>query len=205
MEVKITPNLVKELREATGAGMMNCKQALQETNGDYNEAIKILRQKGLASANNKLSRKTSEGYISSYIHTGGKLGVLYEINCETDFVARRPEFKNFVKDIGMQIAACPSVSYISLEDIPDEIIQLERNIESNKTDLKSKPENIKNKIINDRINKNLKTKTLLDQAFIKDNTQTVDTVMKQLISKTGENIKISRFVKFQLGETEISL
>lgn len=205
MKSQITPNLVKELREATGAGMMSCKQALQETNGDYNEAIKILRQKGLASADKKTSRKTSEGFISSYIHTGGKLGVLYEINCETDFVARRPEFKNFVKDIGMQIAACPSINYISLEEIPNEVIEIERNIETNKPDLKNKPENIKNKIINDRINKNLKTRTLLDQPFIRDNTQTVDTIMKQLINKTGENIKISRFVKFQLGETETIL
>jgi elongation factor Ts len=199
MEIKINPSIVKELREATGAGMMNCKKALQETGGNYNEAVKILRQKGLSIANNKAGRQTCEGLIGCYIHTGGKLGVLYEINCETDFVARRPEFQEFAKNIGMQIAACPTVSHISINDIPEEIIQVEKSIESNKEDINNKPENIKIKIVNDRINKILKTRSLLDQPFIKDTTQTVETVMKQLISITGENIKITRFVKFQLG------
>jgi elongation factor Ts len=200
MELKINPNLVKELREATGAGMMNCKKALQETDGDYEAAIQILQQKGLASATKKIGRKTSEGIIGSYIHTGAKLGVLYEINCETDFVARRVEFQDFAKNIGMQIAACPSVTYISLEDIPSEIIEIEKNIELSKEDLINKSEEIKVLIIKDRINKNLKARSLLDQPFIKDPTQTVDNIMKQLINKTGENIRITRFVKFQLGE-----
>ena len=200
MEIKINPILVKELREATGAGMMNCKKALQETNGNYKEAIKNLRQKGLALADKKASRLTSEGIIGSYIHTGKKLGVLYEINCETDFVARRPEFQEFAKNIGMQIAASPTVSYISLNEIPDKVIEFERIIESNKDDLKSKPEPIKTKIITDRTNKILKTRSLLNQPFIKDTNQTVENVLKQLVSLTGENIKIARFVKFQLGE-----
>lgn len=199
METKINPSLIKELREATGAGMMNCKKALQETEGNYNEAVKLLRQKGLAFADKKVGRQTCEGLIGCYIHTGGKLGVLYEINCETDFVARRPEFQEFSKNIGMQIVACPTVAYVSINDIPDEVIEIEKSIESTKEDLNSKPEEIKTKIINDRINKNLKTRSLLDQPFIKDTTQTVENVMKQLISITGENIKITRFVKFQLG------
>jgi elongation factor Ts len=199
MEVKINPRLVKELRETTGAGMMSCKKALQETDGNYDEAIKILRQKGLTLADKKAGRLTSEGIIGSYIHTGNKLGVLYEINCETDFVARRLEFQEFAKNIGMQIAASPTVSYVSTKDIPEEIIQFEKSIESNKEDLKTKPEHIKAKIITDRINKNLKTRSLLDQPFIKDNNQTVETILKQLINVTGENIKITRFVKFQLG------
>lgn len=199
MESKINPILVKELREITGAGMMSCKKALQESNGNYNEAIKILRQKGLALADKKIGRLTTEGIIGSYIHTGNKLGVLYEINCETDFVARRIEFQEFSKNIGMQIAASPNVNFISVTDIPDEVVEFEKNIESNKEDLKTKPDHIKMKIINNRINKTLKTRSLLDQPFIKDNSQTVETVLKQLISITGENIKIARFVKFQLG------
>lgn len=199
MELKINSSLVKELREATGAGMMSCKKALEETKGNYSEAVKILRQKGLALADKKVGRKTCEGVIGCYIHTGGKLGVLYEINCETDFVARRPEFQEFAKNIGMQIAAYPTVAYISLSDIPDEIIEIEKTIESKKEDLKNKPVEIQTKIINDRINKNLKTQSLLDQPFIKDTTQTVENIMKQLITLTGENIKITRFVKFQLG------
>ena len=200
MEIKINPTLVKELREATGAGMMNCKKALQETEGNYTEAINILRQKGLALANKKVGRQTCEGLIGCYIHTGAKLGVLYEINCETDFVARRPEFQEFAKNIGMQIAACPTVIYVSLDDIPNNVIEMEHSIESKKEDLNTKPENIKTKIISERINKILKTRSLLDQPFIKDTTQTVENVMKHLISITGENIKITRFVKFQLGE-----
>lgn len=199
MESKINPILVKELRKVTGAGMMNCKNALQETNGDYNEALKVLRQKGLALAEKKAKRLTTEGIIGSYIHTGNKLGVLYEINCETDFVARRSEFQEFAKNIGMQIAASPTVNYVSITDIPDEVIEFEKSIESNKEDIKTKPDHIKTKIITDRLNKNLKTQSLLDQPFIKNNNQTVETILKQLISLTGENIKIARFVKFKLG------
>jgi elongation factor Ts len=200
MEIKINPMLVKKLREATRAGMMTCKKALQESNGNYDDAVKILRQKGLTLADTKAGRLTSEGIIGSYIHTGSKLGVLYEINCETDFVARRIEFQEFAKNIGMQIVASPNVNYISINDIPDEVIKFEKLIESNKEDLKTKPDQIKTKIITDRLNKILKTRSLLDQPFIKDNTQTVETVLKHLISVTGENIKIARFVKFQLGE-----
>jgi elongation factor Ts len=200
MSLEISPKLVKELREKTGAGMMNCKKALQETEGDFEKAVESLRQKGLASADKKAGRKASEGVIESYIHTGGKLGVLVEVNCETDFVARRPEFQQLAKNIAMQIAASPTVNYVSVNDIPIEVIEREKNIEAGKDDLASKPEQIREKIVEGRIEKILKTQSLLDQSFIRDNNQTVDEVLKQTISQLGENIKVARFIRFQLGE-----
>src|SRR5689334_10793139 len=174
MSLEISPKLVKELREKTGAGMMNCKKALQETEGDFEKAVESLRQKGLASADKKAGRQASEGLIESYIHTGGKLGVLVEVNCETDFVARRPEFQQLAKNIAMQIAACPTVNYVSINDIPPEVVEREKNIEAGKEDLSTKPEAIKLKIVEGRIEKILRTQSLLDQPFIRDNNQTID-------------------------------
>lgn len=200
MSLEISPKLVKELREKTGAGMMNCKKALQETEGDFEKAVESLRQKGLASADKKAGRKASEGVIESYIHTGGKLGVLVEVNCETDFVARRPEFQQLAKNIAMQIAASPTVNYVSVNEIPTEVIEREKSIEAGKDDLVNKPEQIREKIVEGRIEKILKTQSLLDQSFIRDNNQTVDEVIKQIISQLGENIKVARFIRFQLGE-----
>ena len=200
MSLEISPKLVKELREKTGAGMMNCKKALQETEGDFEKAVETLRQKGLASADKKAGRKASEGVIESYIHTGSKLGVLVEINCETDFVARRPEFQQLAKNIAMQIAACPTVNYISVNNIPIEVVEREKLIEAGKDDLSNKPEQIKLKIVEGRIDKILRTQSLLDQPFIRDNNQTIDELLKQTISQLGENIIISRFIRFQLGE-----
>lgn len=200
MSLEISPKLVKELREKTGAGMMNCKKALQETEGDFEKAVESLRQKGLASADKKAGRKASEGVIESYIHTGGKLGVLVEVNCETDFVARRPEFQQLAKNIAMQIAASPTVNYVSVSEIPTEVIEREKSIEAGKDDLANKPEQIREKIVEGRIEKILKTQSLLDQSFIRDNNQTVDEVIKQTISQLGENIKVARFIRFQLGE-----
>ena len=200
MSVEISSKLVKELREKTGAGMMNCKKALQESEGDFEKAVESLRQKGLASADKKAGRQASEGLIESYIHTGGKLGVLVEINCETDFVARRPEFQQLAKNIAMQVAASPTVNFVSVNDIPTEVIEREKNIEAGKDDLANKPEQIRLKIVDGRIDKILKTQSLLDQPFLRDNTQTVEEVIKQTISQLGENIKISRFIRFQLGE-----
>ena len=200
MSLEISPKLVKELREKTGAGMMNCKKALQETEGDFEKAVESLRQKGLASADKKAGRKASEGVIESYIHTGGKLGVLVEVNCETDFVARRPEFQQLAKNIAMQIAASPTVNYVSVNEIPTEVIEREKSIEAGKDDLANKPEQIREKIVEGRIEKILKTQSLLDQSFIRDNNQTVDEVIKQIISQLGENIKVARFIRFQLGE-----
>jgi len=200
MTIEISSKLVKELREKTGAGMMNCKKALQETQGNFEKAVESLRQKGLASADKKADRKASEGIIESYIHTGAKLGVLVEVNCETDFVARRTEFQELTKNIAMQIAACPSINYVSLSNIPTEVIEKERFIESGKEDLINKPVEIKEKILDGRVQKILKMQSLLDQPFIKDPNITIDELIKQKISLLGENIKVSRFTRFQLGE-----
>lgn len=200
MTLEISPQIVKELRQKTGAGMMNCKKALQETKGDFEKAVESLRQKGLASADKKAGRKASEGLVESYIHTGGKLGVLVEVNCETDFVARRIEFQQLTKNIAMQIAASPSVNYVSLANIPPAILEQERAIEAGKEDLANKPEEIKAKIIEGRIEKILKNQSLLDQPYIRDNTKTVEEIIKEAISQLGENILIARFTKFQLGE-----
>ena len=200
MGIEISAQIVKELREKTAAGMMDCKKALQESNGDLEKAVEYLKQKGLASANKKSSRIATEGLVESYIHMGGKLGVLVELNCETDFVARNPAFQELARNIAMQIAACPSVKFIKLDDIPDSIIQEEKNIESGKEDLANKPAEIKNKILEGRIQKRLKELALLDQSFIRDNNITIDELVKQHISKLGENIQIRRFERFNLGE-----
>nr|YP_011007488.1 Translation elongation factor Ts [Sporochnus bolleanus]WAM64917.1 Translation elongation factor Ts [Sporochnus bolleanus] len=199
MTLEISSALVKELRQKTGAGMMNCKKALQETNGNFEEAIKTLRQKGLASADKKVLRRASEGLVNSYIHTGGKIGVLVEVNCETDFVARREEFQELVKNIAMQIAASPEVIYISTDDIPQEIFIAEKEIELKKDDLTNKPIEIKEKIILGRVEKTLKTLSLLNQPFIRDLNITVEELIKEKISLFGENIKIKRFTRYILG------
>jgi elongation factor Ts len=198
--MSITAEQVKLLREKTGAGMLNCKNALTETNGDFEKAIELLRQKGLASAEKKLTRNTQQGIITSYIHTGSKIGVLLELNCETDFVARRIEFQNLAKNLAMQIAASPSVGYISLNDIPQEIWDSEMRIESQRDDLQNKPENVKNNILKGRVEKNLKGSTLINQSCLRDPQLTVEEYIKNHVSLLGENIKIGRFEKFILGE-----
>lgn len=200
MAVEISAQVVKELREKTSAGMMDCKKALQEANGDIEKAMETLRQKGLASANKKSSRIATEGVIESYIHMGGKLGVIVEVNCETDFVARRPEFQELAKNIAMQIAACPSVEYITTSSIPTEIVQKEKDTEAGKEDLAKKPKEIKEKIVEGRIQKRLKEISLMDQYFIRDSSITIEELIKQNIAKLGENIQIRRFERFVLGE-----
>lgn len=198
--VDISAQTVKELREKTSAGMMDCKKALQESNGDIEKAIESLKQKGLASANKKSNRIASEGLIESYIHMGGKLGVMVELNCETDFVARNPDFQELARNVAMQIAACPTVRFIKLEEIPDQIVQEEKNIELAKDDLAKKPKEIKEKIVEGRIQKRLKEMVLLEQPFIRDNTIIMEELVKQYIAKLGENIQIRRFERFNLGE-----
>jgi elongation factor Ts len=198
--MKIDAKIVKELREKTGAGMMDCKTALQTTGGEFEKAIEYLRQKGLASADKKLMRKATEGIIESYIHTGSKLGVLVEVNCETDFVARRPEFQELTKNIAMQIAASPSVIYVSYENIPQEIIEKEKQIEIGKEDIANKPQEIKEKIVQGRIEKTLKTLCLLEQPFIKNQDITVEELIKQTVSQLGESIKVPRFIRYSLGQ-----
>ena len=198
--MNITSEQIKTLREKTGAGMLNCKNALIENNGDFNKAIEFLRQKGLASAEKKLTRQTKQGIITSYIHTGSKIGVLIEVNCETDFVARRTEFQSLARTLAMQIASSNSVNYISLKDVPEEIWDTERRIESQREDLEKKPEKIRESILNGRVEKNLKNYTLLNQACIRDPDISVEEYIKNHVSLLGENIQIGKFVKFILGE-----
>lgn len=196
----ISAKLVKELRDKTGAGMMDCKKALGETDGDITKAMEWLRQKGITSAEKKAGRIAAEGLVESYIHTGGSIGVLVEVNCETDFVARGDIFKDLAKSIAMQIAACPNVQYVKVEDIPAEIADKEREIEMGRDDLAGKPENIKEKIVEGRISKRLKELALMDQPYIRDQNITVDELVKNTIATIGENIQIRRFQRFVLGE-----
>ncbi len=196
----ISAKLVKELREKTGAGMMDCKKALTENDGDMTKATEWLRQKGTISADKKQGRVAAEGLVESYIHTGGRIGVLVEVNCETDFVARREEFQELVKNIAMQIAACPNVEFVKVEDIPEATVAKEQEIEMGRDDLDGKPDNIKEKIVSGRIDKRLNEIALLPQPYIRDQTMTVEDLVKQSIAKLGENIQVRRFVRFVLGE-----
>lgn len=202
MTVDITPQTIKKLREKTGAGMMNCKQALTENNGDFEKAVEFLKLKGMATADKKASRNTQEGIIYSYIHTGNKLGILLEVNCETDFVARRPEFQELAKNIAMQIASNENIEVISSSDISPSLKDKVWQFESSKEDLTNKSDDIRNKIISGRVDKNLKTKVLLEQSFIRDTNITVEQYIKQTIGILGENIKIRRFVRYILGELD---
>jgi elongation factor Ts len=202
--MNITTEQIKTLREKTGAGMLNCKNALIETKGDFEKAVNFLRQKGLASAEKKLSRTTKQGIITSYIHTGSKIGVLIEVNCETDFVARRLEFQSLAKNLAMQIAAGNAINYISLKDIPQDIWDNEMKIEGERDDIKNKPQNIKDSILKGRVEKNLKMLTLMNQACIRDPDLTVEDYIKNHVSLLGENIQIARFSKFIVGEFEKS-
>ena len=196
----ISAKVVKELREKTGAGMMDCKKALTENDGDMTKSIEWLRQKGTISADKKQGRVAAEGLVDSYIHTGGRIGVLVEVNCETDFVARREEFQDLVKNIAMQIAACPNVEFVRVEDIPEETVNKEKEIEMGRDDLDGKPDNIKEKIVSGRIGKRLNEIALLPQPYIRDQSITVEELVKQSIAQLGENIQIRRFVRFVLGE-----
>lgn len=197
---EISAKLVKELREKTGAGMMDCKKALGETNGDVEKAVEWLRQKGIASAGKKEGRVAAEGLVGSYIHTGGRIGVLVEVNCETDFVARGDSFQELVRNLAMQIAACPNVEFVKVADIPEELAQKEKEIEMGRDDLAGKPDNIKEKIVQGRIDKRLKELSLIDQPYVKDQTITVEELVKQTSGQLGENIQIRRFSRFVLGE-----
>jgi len=180
--------------------MMDCKKALQEADGDFQKAEEALKKKGLAVADKKSSRIATEGIVEAYIHMGGKLGILVEVNCETDFVARRAEFQELARNIAMQIAACPQVQYINAADIPPEIAENEKKIEIEKDDLGNKPLEIKEKIVEGRIQKKLKEMVLLEQAFIRDSSMTIEELVKKNISTLGENIQIRRFERFVLGE-----
>jgi elongation factor Ts len=197
---EISAKLVKELRDKTGAGMMDCKKALAENDGDVTKATEWLRQKGITSAEKKAGRVAAEGIVSSYIHTGGRVGVLVEVNCETDFVARREEFQNLARNIAMQVAACPNVEYVKVEDIPADIAQKEKDIEMGRDDLAGKPDNIKEKIVQGRIEKRLKELSLMDQPYIRDQSISVEELVKQNVALLGENIQVRRFSRYVLGE-----
>ena len=197
---EISAKLVKDLRDLTGAGMMDCKKALKESDGDLTKASEWLRQKGIASAEKKSGRTAAEGSIGSYIHTGARVGVLVEVNCETDFVARGEQFQELVRNVAMQIAACPSVEFVSTADIPAEVAEREKAIEMGRDDLGNKPEAMKAKIVEGRVAKRLKELVLLEQPFIKDSSLTVADMVKQLAGKIGENIQVRRFTRYTLGE-----
>ena len=197
---EITAKLVKELRDKTSAGMMDCKKALIENKGDMDKSIEWLRQKGIASAEKKSGRVAAEGAVGSYIHTGSRVGVLLELNCETDFVARGDLFQGLLRDLSMQVAACPSVEYVSVDQIPESIANKEKEIEMGRDDLSGKPDQIKAKIVEGRIGKRLKEMALLEQPFIKDSSINVEELVKQVAGKIGENIRVRRFTRYILGE-----
>ena len=200
MMVDISAKLVQELRQKTGVGMMDCKKALQATNGNVEKSIEWLRQKGIASAINKTERITAEGLIESYVHTGGKVGVLLKVYCETDFAPRSEVFQVLAKDIAMQIAAYSNIEYVNISDIPTEIVAREKAIEMGRDDLANKPDNIKEKIVGGRIQKRLKEMSLMEQPYMRDQSITVAQRVNQAISVLGENIQVNRFVRFVLGE-----
>ncbi len=190
---------VKELREQTGAGMMNCKKALSECGGNFEEAVKLLRTKGLAAAAKRSGRATKQGLVESYIHAGGKIGVLVEMGCETDFVARNDDFRTFVHDIAMHIAAA-APSYITREDVPADVIESELAIYKDQAKATGKPENILEKIAAGKLDKYCEQVCLLEQPFVRDDKLTVEQLLGELVGKIGENITIKRFARFELGK-----
>lgn len=195
----INAEMVKELRTITGAGMMECKKALVETDGDKEKAINLLREKGLSSAAKRSGRIASQGIVDSYIHLGGKVGVLVEVNCETDFVGKNEQFKAFVRDICLQVAAT-NPAYLSKEDVPEDAIENEKEILRKQALREGKPEKIVEKIVSGRIEKYFQENCLLEQPFVKDQDLTINDILKELISKIGENIVVRRFVRFEMGE-----
>jgi len=197
--MNITAQMVKELRKKTSAGMMDCKKALKATEGDLEKAIEYLRKKGMDAAASRFNRQALSGKVESYIHLYGKIGVLVEINCETDFVANTKEFKEFVKDISMQITAS-NPKFISREDVPNGIIEKEKEIFYAQVEKSGKPAQIIEKIVEGKLNKYFQTNCLKEQVFIKDNSKNINQLLLELIAKLGENIVIKRFARFQLGE-----
>ncbi len=195
----ITAEMVKELRERTGAGMMDCKRALVETNGDIEKAIDELRTKGLAKAAKKAGRVASEGVVTSYIHGGGRIGVMVEVNCETDFVAKTNDFKQLAYDIAMQIAAS-NPEYLNREEVPQEVINREKEILKAQALEEGKPEKVIEKMVEGRVEKFFKERCLLEQAFIKDLDKSVQELINENIARMGENITIRRFARYEVGE-----
>ena len=198
--MEITTTMVKELRQATAAGILDCRKALEVAEGDFDKAVDYLREKGLAKAAKRVDREAKDGLVVSYIHGGGRIGVLLEVNCETDFVARTDEFKGLVNDIALQIAAM-SPQYVKREDIPASVIEHERQLYRAQALEEGKPEAVVDRIIDGRMEKFYKDTSLLEQAFIRDEERTIDDLVKEQITKTGENMVVRRFARFELGES----
>jgi elongation factor Ts len=198
--MEITAEAVKKLREKTGVGLMDCKEALKHSNGDMEKAIEFLREKGLAKLQKRMGKVASEGLIASYIHTGGKVGTIVEVNCETDFVANTKEFQEFTKDIAMQITASNPL-YVKREDVPAEEIEKEKNIYRKQALESGKPEKIVDKIAEGKLEKFYQEVCLIEQSFIKNPDMTVKELLEELVVKMGEKILVNRFIRFQLGET----
>ncbi|SHF51061.1 translation elongation factor Ts (EF-Ts) [Desulfacinum infernum DSM 9756] len=196
--MEITAAMVRELREKTNAGMMDCKKALQETGGDMEKAVDLLRKKGLATAMKRAGKEASEGAVQAYIHAGGKIGVLVEVNCETDFAARSEDFQTFVKDVAMQIAATNPLG-ITREDVPQDVVERERAIFVEQAKESGKPDHIVEKMVEGRLRKFYEENVLMEQAFVKDPDKTIEDYLNELVAKTGERIVIRRFVRYQLG------
>lgn len=195
----ITIEMIKELREKTGSGMMDCKKALTETDGNLEKAVIWLREKGIASADKKMSRITAEGVVDAYIHAGGRVGVLLEVNIETDFAAKNDDFRRMVREIAMQIAAMKPL-WVSRQDVPAEVLDQERDIVKKQALNEGKPEKIVDKIVDGRISKFFQENCLLEQSFIKDDSKTIETLVKEMIALVGENITVRRFVRYELGD-----
>ena len=196
---EITAAMIKDLRERTGAGMSDCKKALVEVAGDMDKAIDYLRAKGLSKAAKKAGREATEGAVVSYIHAGGRIGVLVEINCETDFVARNEDFQAFTRDVAMQIAAM-NPQFVRKDEVSEDVVSREREVLLAKAKESGKPEPVIAKMVDGQISKWMKDICLLDQGWVKDDSKTIDQLQQELIAKIGENIKIRRFVRFELGE-----
>jgi len=196
---EITAQMVKELRDSTGAPFIDCKKALEEVSGDIDKALDILKIRGVAKASKKVGRETPEGTIMSYIHAGGKIGVMVEINCETDFVARNEEFQDFAREVAMQIAAS-NPKYVSKENIPEAELEKEKEVMKAQVLESGKPADIAEKIVEGKIEKYYEEVCLLNQTYIRDSKQKIDDILQALIAKIGENIKVRRFTRFQLGE-----
>lgn len=197
--MEVSASMVKDLREKTGAGMMDCKKALSETGGDFQKAVDYLRQKGLATAAKRAGRIASEGRVGSYIHAGGKIGVMVEVNCETDFVAKTDDFQVFAKDIAMHIAAS-NPSYVRREEVPPEVLEREKEIYRAQARDAKKPEKIMDKIVDGKLEKFYGEACLLEQPFVKDPDITIQDLLNGFIGKVGEKVEIRRFTRFQVGE-----
>jgi len=198
--MEITAAMVKELRDATSAGILDCRNALEATDGDFDAAVDYLREKGLAQAAKRMDREANDGVIASYIHSGGRIGVLVEVNCETDFVARTDEFQTFVNDVAMQIAAMAPL-YVEREDVPESVTDHERELYRNQALEQGKPEHVIDRIVEGRLEKFYSQICLMEQEFIRNDEKTIEELLKEMISKTGENIIIRRFARFERGES----